>query len=67
MFTKIIRGRAFQMVGGFAQIYTGLGFLGIIGGWSNTGTVMSYILGTSFILAGISFCYAAIAQKNPNE
>ena len=66
MLKRIIRGRAFQFAGGLAQIYTGLGFLGVIGGWGNTGTAMSIILGTIFILGGIGFCYAAIAQQNPN-
>jgi uncharacterized membrane protein HdeD (DUF308 family) len=39
---------------GLCQIHLGLGFLGIVGGGSNTGSIISNVFGFAFLVGGVS-------------
>ena len=42
------------LIGEIATIYVGLGWLGVVGGFTNTDTVQSKIGGALFLLSGLA-------------
>jgi len=51
---KLFSHPALQLLVSLAQIYTGLGFLGVLPGFSSTNSVFSKVLGALFLIAGIA-------------
>ena len=53
MIKRIINSRAFQIAGGAASIHIGLGWLGLIGGWTGGGTIVSTVGGMIWLANGV--------------
>ena len=53
MMKKLFESRAFLVIGVVCQIYVGLGWLGIVGGFVNTTSIFSKAGGALFLLTGI--------------
>ena len=60
MIERILKSRVFSFLGGVALIYTGLGWLGITGGWENTGSTISIVGGSLFLINGIILVIAGL-------
>jgi lysophospholipase L1-like esterase len=52
----------FSVFAGLCQIYTGLGFLGIVGRWLNTGSIISNVLGFGFLVGGVSSLFRDVSK-----
>ncbi len=50
------------LIGAIACVYSGLGILGILSGWSNTDTIFSKFFGAGFIFSGLSMFYNEILK-----
>jgi hypothetical protein len=60
---RILRNRPFRAVMGLISIWTGLGMLGIVAGFSNTGHWPGNIVGLAFIMNGCVFLAQAFRPK----
>ena len=60
---KFAKSKWFALILGLSSVYTGLGFLGIISGWSNTQSIFSTVTGVIFILFGITLMLNVFLKK----
>ena len=60
---KLAKRKWFALILGLNSIYCGLGFLGIISGWSNTQSIFSTVTGALLILFGIALTLNAFLNK----
>jgi hypothetical protein len=51
---RIFQSKIFQLIAAGCEIYVGLGWLGGVGGFTNTDTTFSKIGGLIWLLAGIA-------------
>jgi hypothetical protein len=54
---RVFNSKAFQLLGGVCQIYVGLGWLGVVGGFTHTSSLVSMIGGAIWLLSGIACLY----------
>jgi lysophospholipase L1-like esterase len=50
---RVVNSTWFSVFAGLCQIHLGLGFLGIVGGGSNTGSIISNVFGFAFLVGGV--------------
>jgi hypothetical protein len=48
---------------GLITIYVGLGILGVCKGWTNTDTIFAKVMGSLFLINGISTIWVLIKKK----
>jgi hypothetical protein len=64
---RILNSKAFQWVGAVCQLYVGLGWWGVIGGFTNTDTIVSRIGGAIWLLSGIAALFSLFRRPTPNK
>jgi hypothetical protein len=64
---RILNSPYLRIIISIVQIYLGLQFLGVLPGLTNTGTVLSYVIGGVLLLGGVFGIFQAIKNRNAIE
>ncbi|MDS4074832.1 MAG: hypothetical protein RKO68_02540 [Candidatus Accumulibacter sp.] len=64
---NLFGNKFFQFIGIACQIYVGLGWLGVVGGFSDTGTIFSVVGGLLFLVTGLASLWDVLRNHAPHQ
>ncbi len=62
--SRLLQNKILQFLGGVSQIYVGLGWLGLVRGFANTGSIFSIVGGFLFMLSGFASVLSLLKKSD---